>query len=91
MDYKILLFSVIIALALTLYYLDRRNVKNKIRKLLTEKGYKEIEIHPNLSSGRKGSFTFDVDYIDNHGLKAMYICRINRHLFSDKKFHWLKK
>ena len=91
MDYKILLISIIIVLTLTLYYLDVRNTKNKIRKFLIEKGYKEIEIHFNLFSGKKGSFIFDVEYTDAHALKAKYTCRIDRHLFSDNKFHWQKK
>ncbi|MFN8411658.1 MAG: hypothetical protein U0Z26_04655 [Anaerolineales bacterium] len=70
--------------------LQEGNGKAKVKALLEEKGFKEIDIKTKMFTGSQGTVTFEVQYLDKSGAVRNNSCVVHTATFSEEKIFWEK-
>ena len=64
--------------------------KTSVRKLLEEKGFREIIVTMNIATMQRGTLTFDVEYRGKNGELQRNSCVVLATLFSERRIYWEK-
>ena len=87
---KFLGVAVFFIVLIGLVVLQEDRSKTKVRKLLEEKGFKEIKVTTNAFTMQRGTLTFDVEYRDKGGELQKNSCVVPSTVFSEGKIYWEK-
>ena len=91
MDYtsRIALFVMIFAVSLLISYLFAEAQKTHVRRSLTDAGCTPVSISWRFFGGNRGSFTYDVVYLDRNGMEQTTSCKVNSGvIFGGNDVYW---